>query len=1021
MSPPAHSPAPVSCSRPSVSSSHPSVCCSRPGVSSPSLDLVCVSSCSGMSKARRKFATAPAGNPFARCPNEIWDQIFRQVAVSGGNLHSVILTSTRFYHLAISLQYSTTTWVGNEVFEKNALFFDRIFLDAIKGEKCRFTVDIDICLRITSLTLGSLTLPYPPNNTNPFAIPRMHELVSHFDNLTHFAVWKVVFPLHDLFFWLGCLSKLESVSLVDVSTVVYDWRRSSLNAARHAPYCRNIRKVEIQGFYSAHWQFNTLMPVLLLLTLRSVEQWKVDWTVFRAFWLAIKRNVVEDPSGMGLLCFTIPHHRDADFPPYFQLPPDLSSLELIVARSSSWLNVSVAEPDSAGLFVMEMLSCTSSLRSFSVDGWVSARCWSGGRIASASLEKLAVPLHLTYILLPPIAPNLKTLSLLPVVYQDLDVTLDIVRDVVRLPGVQEFQAAVVNATPALLSSVAKTFSSLRKLIVFVSGGQLPTEEMLAIGSEFFRSCRGMEEFQLYTPRIASGAKYSKEDMETFVHDWGSIARNLREVRLSIDSCYFHALGSGMSFYSGVIYSRTDIYVPDEIVEQIVYEVVSSGGSLYGAILADTRLYRLALDYHLRDLVWSDPVLFSGSALFFVRARAMTPTGKNGRLTVTSDVFLKPQHLTIGSRAAAYPGAPVSFPYSRMFEISASFLNLRRLCIAKVGFPLDELFAWLRALPNVHTVALVDVCTVSHDWLVLSTNVAKHAPYCRSVRNVEVQGFHTLSPFHRSLITVMVLVTLPNVESWKFDWVGFRCVWEYIVSREIAQTSGNLANSSPPPLRFLVRGHPFVPDFPSTLRLPPKLSSFELVTSRRMLTNDPTLDESNIAGLHALEFLMRGSVRASNLEQIQAPMNFTRLILSPQCSKLTVLRLVPQVYDEVDFMATNNITTDLVSVVARTFPNLKDLILYAENAVLGESDMVALGKHFLCKQKRLEVIHLYAPAKPALWNYSAIESMLFIDGWESHAPALREVRLSVHLYQVKVLGNGWVTIQKDGSGWEVYGY
>ncbi|KAL0574255.1 hypothetical protein V5O48_007702 [Marasmius crinis-equi] len=503
-------------------------------------------------------------------------------------------------------------------------------------------------------------------------------------------------------------------------------------------------------------------------------------------------------------------------------------------------------------------------------------------------------------------------------------------------------------------------------------------------------------------------------------------------------------------------SKDDIYMPDELVDHILDEVAESGESLHGVVLADTRLHRLSLDRHLRKVVWSDPVAFSGSASFFLRAGTTKATGKDGRLTVDGDVFSKPVDLTIGSRGKAYTGPRDNFNYPRMFDIVTSFICLTSFCIAKVSFPLDDLFVWLRSLPAIHSIALIDVSATTHDWFILSNNVTLHAPHCRSVRRVEIQGSYSMASVQRTLVTVMVLLTLQPVEDWKLDWVAFRCVWEYILTRDLVYMAAN--NNRYPSIFFFIRGHPYVPNFPTIFRVPPGLSSLELVTSNRSAFNGSVITEPTTTGLYALEFLMRtassikafrvdglvsarcwyrGAVHTPHLERLQAPMHFTHLILSPESSKLTHLRLAPLIYEDIHViyglmkdvsylpnlkcfqMATVKITTPLLSAIARTFPKLEELVIYANLAVLGENDMLMLGECFLATERWLEVLHLYAPDQPSSGNYSPEEALLFLERWGAFAKTLREVRLSLQYYQFRVSSTVWSTAEREGTGWEIY--
>ncbi|KAL0574254.1 hypothetical protein V5O48_007701 [Marasmius crinis-equi] len=488
-----------------------------------------------------------ANNPSWRCPDEIWEHIFSDLVESGGTFYGVVLASVRFYFLVLGHHLARVSWRDQDTFAKSADFYDRVLYDATTGKSNRLTVNTDIFLQTTELMLGSRTIPFPTTSTHPFDYIRMFNLITFFDNLSHLVIARVVFPLDRLFGWLACFKRLESVGLVDVCTSSFDWRISSSSIAQHAPYCRSIKTVEVQGYYSSHAQYSTLLPVLVLLTLPSVKAWKLDWTAFRISWIFITNHSIDDPSGR--LYFVIPHHRSsANFPQEFCLPPDLSSVELLIAHTGSWLHAPIAEPDTAGLFVMEFLShCSSSICRFRVDGWVSARYWSGFRIASPFLSDLAVPMHLTYILLPPYSPNLKKLSLLPLVYQDFEVALGITREIVRLPAVEVFQVAVVKATPVLFASIANMFPHLKTLYLYVSGDCLTKEGLLDLGCTFFRACRRMEVFHLYAPKNSSSSHYTEEDMASFVVEWGSIAAGLRELRLSVDRYYTRS--AGISWFS----------------------------------------------------------------------------------------------------------------------------------------------------------------------------------------------------------------------------------------------------------------------------------------------------------------------------------------------------------------------------------------------------------------------------------------------------------------------------------------
>ncbi|KAL0574253.1 hypothetical protein V5O48_007700 [Marasmius crinis-equi] len=482
--------------------------------------------------------SGPAQERSLDFPDEVWDQVLsNEVDVKG--LHAIVTSNVRLHLLALPTLLKELQWKNAEAFRSNFTLWERASNQSLTGLHGRLTIDTCLFQQPTSIVVGD-PLNRPTSSSESFNFPAMFRLFPSFPNLSILCFAKIQIPFRTLSSALSGLNSLTTLILIDVSE-----EPRPLNSADPVDVYRDrvsfprIRHLQIEGRYSITPFQTTLITVLTLFSLQSIETLKLDWFAFRSIWTHLLR--VLDPRFPTDLVFDIPTHGGPGARTVrVSRPPRLVSFTLLLSGRVYWGYYGFEEPHRAAKHLVHFLGrCGDFLEQLHIDGWVGGQYGFIDRITLPLLSTYSGPMHLMSYIQTNLSP-LSRLTVSPSVHYENELTRLVTR-VGSFPRIIRFEIAFKSLTTSILTSVKDLLPNLEELFIFVARSTLSLDNMLAVGQHVLRGLGSLQVVHLYAP-LSPALDFSREETLAIIGTWSRYTSVLREVRLSGDFYFFKSVG-----------------------------------------------------------------------------------------------------------------------------------------------------------------------------------------------------------------------------------------------------------------------------------------------------------------------------------------------------------------------------------------------------------------------------------------------------------------------------------------------
>ncbi|KAL0576762.1 hypothetical protein V5O48_005227 [Marasmius crinis-equi] len=472
-------------------------------------------------------------------PDEIWEQVFSEVIDTKG-IHGLTMCSVRLHLVGLPTLLKELRWKDSEAFLSNLGLWERALKKTLVGRDGRLSVDGSLLNYPRIIFVGD-PLSRRTNYNDAFRFDEMFNLMPKFPNLTVLCFAKIQIPLRSLPSAIAGIRTLGTLILIDVQEEPRpDNAAAPLEVDHDRVLLPPIRQLEIQGRYSITPLQTTLITILTLFSLRSVEVLIVDWFAFRSIWTYVLQ--FGDRNFPGDIVFDLPIHSGSGAETVkVSRPPRLSSFSLLVEGRVSWGNYAFDEPHRAARYLMQFLGrCGNFIEQVHVRGWVGGQYGYVDPIILPVLSDFRGPMHLLSYVRTSLSP-LTWLSVSPSVYYENELVALAAR-VQCLPRVVRFEIAFKSLTTNTLNSLKDLFPNLEELYIYAVQSTLCFQDMLHVGEHFLCGLGSLQVLHLYTP-LRPTLALNREQTVALIGVWSTYTRILREVRLS-EGFYFFKRGDG---------------------------------------------------------------------------------------------------------------------------------------------------------------------------------------------------------------------------------------------------------------------------------------------------------------------------------------------------------------------------------------------------------------------------------------------------------------------------------------------